>query len=265
MKKYLPTAGAAALASALALGAAMPAQAAITTFATMSALTQDNIYFKNASTTNKSASATIYSIATSTATVPGSVGVKFSFINEGAALDTAVSGVNATFALSAATTTAAQNAFGYLIQPGINGTFSLLSTTAITVGSHTYAAGSNLLSATFTGAGIAGPKGSTSGSMDANNQNSGSTIVYTSDFVTFSPGASLDGAFSLTSITAALADVQAGTYALKTFKGDAGGSFSADPVPTANFVPEPASWALMLVGFGAVGGIARRRKQVHAV
>ena len=261
MNKYLFTAGAAALASSFALSAAMPAQATITTFATMSALTTDNIYFKNASSAGKSSNATLYSIATSTSKVPGSTNVAFSFINDGAALDNAVSGAKAVFTLNASTSTPAQNAAGFLIQPGLSGSFSLLSKTAITVGHTTYAAGSNLLTGVFTGASVAGPRASTSGSIDANNQNAGSTIVYTSDFLTFQPNSSLDGAFSLTSITAALSKV-AGNYALKTFKADAGGSFSSEPAPTVNGVPEPASWALLLVGFGAVGGMVRRRKMV---
>ena len=33
---------------------------------------------------------------------------------------------------------------------------------------------------------------------------------------------------------------------------------------TAVGVPEPASWTLMIVGFGGMGAILRRRRQVQA-
>jgi len=36
-----------------------------------------------------------------------------------------------------------------------------------------------------------------------------------------------------------------------------------DPLPGA--VPEPAAWALMLIGFGALGGIMRRRRAIGAI
>ena len=244
-----------------ALLASAPAHAVITTFATFSALTTDNFYFKNALSNNKSSSASLYSIATPTSTVPGSVLVKFSFINEPVALDTAVNGVKAKFTYNGAVTnTGAVSLGGFLIQPGVSGSFSFLTTTPITVGTHVYATGSNLLSATFfSGGSIAGPNNTTSGTFDANNQAAGSTLAYTSDFVTFSPGASLDASYSLTAIQAALNRVTS-TSALRTFKADAGGSFSADPVPLANGVPEPASWALMIVGMGMMGAMTRRRR-----
>lgn len=35
-------------------------------------------------------------------------------------------------------------------------------------------------------------------------------------------------------------------------------------VPLAIAVPEPASWALMIVGFGGVGALMRRRRETHA-
>ena len=35
--------------------------------------------------------------------------------------------------------------------------------------------------------------------------------------------------------------------------------------PNAVPVPEPASWAMMIVGFGAVGGIMRRRQKTAIV
>ena len=36
------------------------------------------------------------------------------------------------------------------------------------------------------------------------------------------------------------------------------------PTPTPTVVPEPSSWALLLLGFGFVGLAARRRKTVVA-
>ncbi len=41
--------------------------------------------------------------------------------------------------------------------------------------------------------------------------------------------------------------------------------FSSGPPMGAGAVPEPASWALMLAGFGAVGGLARRRRAIPRV
>lgn len=35
-------------------------------------------------------------------------------------------------------------------------------------------------------------------------------------------------------------------------------------VPLAIPVPEPASWALMIVGFGGVGALMRRRRETRA-
>ena len=66
---------------AATLGISVPAQAAIITFATMAPLTADNLYFKNAAVDGKSANASMFSIATPTATSAGSALVGFSFIN----------------------------------------------------------------------------------------------------------------------------------------------------------------------------------------
>lgn len=56
----------------------------------------------------------------------------------------------------------------------------------------------------------------------------------------------------------------AGTYTLDV-RGTSGGaaSYTGDFNFTAG-VPEPATWALMILGFGAVGGAMRRRQSVAA-
>ncbi len=40
-----------------------------------------------------------------------------------------------------------------------------------------------------------------------------------------------------------------------------GNSFELDNIATTSAVPEPATWAMMIVGFGLVGGAIRRRRQ----
>ena len=56
--------------------------------------------------------------------------------------------------------------------------------------------------------------------------------------------------------------LDAGTYTL-TIEGTRGttGSFGGNVAFTAQAVPEPATWGMMLMGFGVVGFAMRRRKQ----
>jgi PEP-CTERM motif len=252
----------------LGAGLAGAAHADITTFATFSALTADNFYLKNASSSNKSANSSFYTIATPGSTTAGTVGVEFSFINLGSVYDNTVKNVVADLNWTSASSSAAQNAFGLAIQPNNGGSFTITSTAPITLGSTTYAAGSVLLAGTYTGGGISGAKGSTSGGFDVSSAaGSGGTVTFTSAFLTFNDETSLDAALNLTSVTtpganAGLASEAYGTDGLETFKTDVGGSFSADPGAQTIGVPEPASWAMMLLGLGAIGGLLRRRSVI---
>jgi len=56
----------------------------------------------------------------------------------------------------------------------------------------------------------------------------------------------------------------AGTYTL-TIMGDNHGASSLGGTVTIDAVPEPAAWAMMLIGFGAIGASMRRRKNRFAV
>jgi hypothetical protein len=58
--------------------------------------------------------------------------------------------------------------------------------------------------------------------------------------------------------------IGAGTYTL-TIMGDNNGPGSLAGTVTINAVPEPAAWAMMLIGFGAIGASMRRRKNRFAV
>ena len=238
------------------LGATMPAQAAITTFANFTGIDQSSgVRFKNNGTNaSNGTGGSLYTIASQTATTPGTRQVKFSFLIP--ALQAAVSNVTANFTLLANTVTPASTFNGFKIQPNLSGGFSFLSASALTVGSTTYAAGSNLLSGTFNDVTISGQTNATSAGFGGST-GGGATILFTSDFVSFAPGSEFDLSVSLTSLTPVLTSTAG--KALRTFRAYSTGSFSAEPAPMANGVPEPSVWGLMIVGFGLVGIKARSR------
>ena len=143
---------------------AAPAGAVITTFATFSAPNSaDNFRFvSTGNNTARTVDANFYTTHTAT---PGSVLVRFSFLEPQFAAY--VTNTVAAFTLTGtvAKGSAATSVGGFLVQPGVSGSFSFVTTSAITVGGpfftpHTYAAGSNLLSGTFT-------KGTLSGSASS--------------------------------------------------------------------------------------------------
>jgi hypothetical protein len=254
-----------AIALALTAVAATPALAALTTFANFSDLSTDDFYYKAGTGTGASSYGKYYSISTPSSTTAGPVDVDFSFINEGSLLDNAVKNVTASFSLSGASTGPTILAGGYLIEP-VSGTFTLKTTAPITVGTVTYGTGSILLMGSYTKGDIVGKAGTQGGSLGGDNAlSTGDTLTYSSDFVTFQPNAQLGLGFTLSSVTPAFAQTHVGSNSLKAFHTDATASFSADPVPHVNAgVPEPASWALMIAGFGLAGASLRRRARGQA-
>jgi hypothetical protein len=246
-----------------ALFAAVPANAAITTFADYKSIGSGaNIYWKNNSGSTAGTGGSIYTISNANATTPGSKNVTFSFLQS--ELAPYVTNVAAKFTLLASVAnTPTLVAGGYQIQQSIAGSFSILSTSVITIGDLTFGVGSNLLSGTFTQSTIFGQTNSTSGSFSGSTE-SGGSIVYTSDFMSFLPTVNRDFALSLTSITSALSSSSG--KALRTFKGSSTGSFSTDPAPIPiNAVPEAATWAMFIGGFGLMGAALRRRRPQHSL
>lgn len=259
---------AAAVLAGTTLVATAPAAAVVQTFATFSASTLAKNYrlVNSGNSAHRTEDATVYTTSTGNSG-PGAAKVKFSYLIP--ALTPFVTDVDALYTLNG---TIAKNspiaAIGPFDQTGFSGTFSFLTTTAITVSgpgfiTHTYAAGSNLLSGVFSGGTIVGNIGGTSGASFASGL-SGTTISFTSDFLDFSHVNSLDRATSLTATRAPFSKHLGANGALSSFRAVTGGQFSSDPVPIVNFtaaVPEPASWALMMVGFGLVGVSVRRRQR----
>jgi hypothetical protein len=262
--------------AALLIGAGMaaPASATITTFASFNATGSGNMVWANNGTGGSSSTyrsnGTGGSIFTTdspasvipSSSVPGAVAVKFSFLQ--ASLAAFVTNVDAMFTMSASVASSpAITAIGYDFEQNLSGTFSFVSSAPITIGSHTFAAGSNLLSGSFGGAGIAGKNFGTSGGLESS-VSGGGTITFTSDFLDFSHTNDRDLSLSLGAITSLVANVNKGLNfasgkALRSFRATATGSFSSDPAPTVTALPEPQSWALLIAGFGLVGAVARRR------
>jgi PEP-CTERM motif len=161
----------------------------------------------------------------------------------------------ATLTLTGTSTDAGAVSGGDVIQGGIGGTFSI--TSAVPVDGTT-----NLLSGTFSGAQISGPNNGTTASVQDNFATG--SVTYATGLaakdLTFGADTSGNGfSFSGTSLT---------VLALKgnspaSFNGVFAGNFeatSAGPGGSGG-VPEPATWAMMLVGAGAVGGVLRRSRR----
>ena len=260
---------AAAATLAVAFTVATPASAVVETFANFTGVGGSNIYWK------QSASQTggqFFTISTPAGNSPGSVATRFRFESPrpGDRMDVlaALGQLNAsyTFLATAASGNPALSFAGFTVQPLSTGSFSFIYTGAapLVVAHTTYHTGANLLSATFfSGGGIAGSLRGSSGSLNASTS-AGDTIVYSSDFLNFGLTVDQDFALSLSSITPPLA--AAGGQSLRTFFGTATGSFSTDPVPLPTAViPEPATWGLLVVGFGLVGLQGRRRSRSTSV
>lgn len=240
---------------------AAPAQAVLTTFANFTGINAETgVRFQNSAPDNVSGtSGSLYTIDPNM-NVPGSRLVSFTFLPPELS---AVTNVLASFTLLSTTASPAQTVGAFTLQSGLAGTFSFRSTSAISVNGINYAAGSNLLSGTFNDVSISGQTNASAAAYNGST-GGGSTILFTSDFVTFVPGTDYDMSISLTSL-APLLFATPGS-ALRSFEAYSTGSFSSDPAPIVNGgVPEPSAWAMLIAGFGLVGFQARRRRNAAIV
>jgi len=189
-------------------------------------------------------------------TFTASGGVAFSF------LDPALSSIQFALptTLSANFTVANGNAATFTAGPqtwtqtNLTGDFSLIyNGPSQFFGSIFVTNGSNLLSGHVINAWIQGNGGTGSTNLSIGN---GGSLSYTSDYEQFShliPNTE-EFAFNLLGVNPAFG-ANAGK-ALKSFTANGGGNFSFQAS-----VPEASTWALMIMGFGGVGVMIRRRRQ----
>ncbi len=254
----LPAAGRVAVTAAGALAAAMlslaPAHAAsIVKFADFA---QDptagsiNVRWKNAGT-----GGSLFTIATPLSTSLGAAKVLFNF---DLPFLSGLSNLNANYTLNVTVPSGnpAVNIGNSFDQPGLTGSFKFIySGPAQTIGIYNLTPGENLLSATFFNDGdMTGKKKGTAGSIFDSTE-SGGVIIYTSDILSFATSQERDMSFSLNAVKPGFG-FTAGK-ALNSFTAAETGEFGVA-------VPEPATWAMTILGFGFLGATLRRRRNATA-
>jgi hypothetical protein len=163
---------------------------------------------------------------------------------------------SALFTLKASSTSAPTQDGAFFTQLFGPGSLSFIRTTPI-------AGKSNLLSVVFDSLTLTAPVGGTQFWLNAHTP--ANAIAYSSDFVRFNFDGIVNpfefsllgygaGPFAIASLDPTLTNVT-GARSLNSFRGNTQGALAA------GMVPEPATWALMLLGFGAVAGAMRQRRR----
>ena len=239
-----------ALAVTVAAAASAVPASALTTFGSSSVVTTPNLYYVNS---GSAANSQLYT--TNGAVVPAGSALSVFSVSSAVIgfLPLAATLTNFTLNASVPTLTGFTAGSPFSIS-GVSGSFSFTALAPVTVGMNT---GVNILTAAFTNATLAGTFGSSSISLSGND--SVGTLIYSSDFLDFSNVDSV--AFALTGNTTNPLSVSP-TGRLATFRSSVNGNFASNPPPSLPIVPEPETWAMLVIGFGLVGVTMRRRKSV---
>jgi hypothetical protein len=120
--------------------------------------------------------------------------------------------------------------------------------------------GDSLLSGSVQNSAITGTLGTRTADFTGSTAG-GATISYSSPLLSFDPTATYSFDFGLTNIDRNLTGTTNST--LGSFRSQISGTFSSEPGAVFN-VPEPGTWAMMIIGMGLVGAARRRRRKVVA-
>ena len=177
--------------------------------------------------------------------------VHFSFLN-GDGTPSSIS-FDAMMTLNA-TTDAGTTVSGLAILPVLSGTITFTALSPVTWGGHT---GTNLLSVAFTGGAFSSLWGGSTATYG--NSTPPNVVNFTSDFLNFTGSTARDMALAVNAINPPVGTLFGGG---RIHTGSVSGNFGADiSSGTPQDVPEPASWALMLGGFGLAGAVLRSQRR----
>jgi hypothetical protein len=201
-----------------------------------------------------------FSISNQTSTVAQGVNTHFSFLDPALS---ALAFIPATFTVDATVSSgnpSSTNIAGVSTQTAIDGSFSFTYTGA-TINNYLGSGinllhNSNLLSGVFTDAWVQGVGGSGSTNLAIANGGAASFTSQYEQFLNLKPN-SEEFALNLLSMSPGFG-ANAGK-ALKSFRANGGGNFSFGGTP------EPATWGLMIMGFGGIGGLVRRNRRRTAI
>ncbi len=234
-----------AMTALVAAGVATPASAVVTFATFSSATTTRNVRFISSEGTSSFISTLNNNDSTASA-----VPVVFSILGAPPVLQ----GVASTLTLDATIPSQSGGTDSFSLV-GLTGSMVFTANDAV---SYLGATGTNLLSVFFSDAALNGTIGGGTGGVTGSTVG-GATISFTSDFLDFSGVTASDLSLSLSAIFSSFGNF--GTPArLRNFRATLGGQFSSDPAPV--LVPEPATWAMLVLGFGLVGVSVRRRRGV---
>lgn len=138
------------------------------------------------------------------------------------------------------------------IEQDFTGSFRFTFANAGDIDGVRFAAGQTVFAGTFTNAILSGVFGQREGSVLAGNATS-----FSNGFLTFQPGASAGFEFGLGGVSAPIGGSAAGGF--NEFSASLNGKFSSGDTIGMAPIPEPATWAMMMLGFGMLGGALRRR------
>lgn len=174
-----------------------------------------------------------------------------------------LSGIASRLTFTGSGTSFAQNTAANLwSQAFTGGTVTFTSVGAFSFGSTNYAANTNILTLNFSGGEMSALVPGTSGNALVSIPGDGFSGV-TSDIFGFPPAFLTDFSITLANVIPGFSIGQGGlgiqsNARFTNFTARGSGDF------TAAMVPEPGTWAMLLVGFGMVGFAARRRQAAVA-
>ena len=163
----------------------------------------------------------------------------------------------------AATTAAAQSTLvaglGTLLTQSFSQPFTISFIRTTDYVFHGVDYGTNLLTVSVAAASSTPAIFTTAGSHAAamSFDNTNYKVTFSSDFLTFQPGAAEDGSLSFSAATPTFAK---GTKFLRSFRADSTGTFDSDPVPVGTILPIPEPFSAALLGSGLLAVVLVRRR-----